>query len=106
MNSEGVCASSAASRPDMSGRKQAAARYDLPYIVDVGVDDQIVNRGLKNTFRFAPGSRRHRPARSTICRLNDGAGKPMKTITIVHEDGLFGSGLAKLLKAELPTEGL
>src|SRR5918998_611319 len=34
---------------------QAAARYDLPYIVDVGVSDPIVQRGLKNTFRFAPG---------------------------------------------------
>jgi len=34
---------------------QTAARYDLPYIVDVGVTDAIVTRGLKNTFRFGPG---------------------------------------------------
>jgi branched-chain amino acid transport system substrate-binding protein len=34
---------------------QAAARYDLPYVVDVGVADSIVTRGLKNTFRFSPG---------------------------------------------------
>jgi branched-chain amino acid transport system substrate-binding protein len=34
---------------------QAAARYDLPYVVDVGVADSIVTRGLKNTFRFGPG---------------------------------------------------
>src|SRR5450759_5418430 len=34
---------------------QAAARYDLPYVVDVGVADNIVTRGLKNTFRFGPG---------------------------------------------------
>ena len=34
---------------------QAAARYDLPYMVDVGVADAIVTRGLKNTFRFGPG---------------------------------------------------
>src|SRR6202050_4092424 len=33
---------------------QAAARYDLPYVVDVGVADSIVTRGLKNTFRFSP----------------------------------------------------
>ena len=31
--------------------------------------------------------------------LNDAAGKPAKTVMIVHEDGLFGSGLAKLLHA-------
>ena len=34
---------------------QATARYNLPYIVDVGVADSIVQRGLKNTFRFGPG---------------------------------------------------
>ncbi len=34
---------------------QTAARYDLPYVVDVGVVDSIVSRGLKNTFRFGPG---------------------------------------------------
>src|SRR5947209_13922464 len=34
---------------------QTAARYDLPYIVDVGVAESIVTRGLKNTFRFGPG---------------------------------------------------
>ena len=34
---------------------QTAARYDLPYIVDVGVVDSIVSRGLKNTFRLMPG---------------------------------------------------
>ena len=34
---------------------QAAAKYNIPHVVDVGVADQIVERGLKNTFRFAPG---------------------------------------------------
>src|SRR5215470_7809101 len=34
---------------------QTAARYDLPFMVDVGVADGIVTRGLKNTFRFGPG---------------------------------------------------
>src|SRR5215471_1636002 len=34
---------------------QTAARYDLPYVVDVGAADNIVTRGLKNTFRFGPG---------------------------------------------------
>ena len=34
---------------------QAAAKYNLPHVVDVGVADQIVERGLKNTFRFGPG---------------------------------------------------
>jgi len=46
---------------------QAAARYDLPYVVDVGVADSIITRGLKNTFRFSPGLGVIVPCRSSTC---------------------------------------
>ena len=85
---------------------QAAARYDLPYVVDVGVADTIVTRGLKNTFRFGPGfGVIAKAALDNLVAINDGAGKPAKTVMIVHEDSLFGSGLAKLLNAQLPGKG-
>jgi len=85
---------------------QAAARYDLPYIVDVGVADSIVTRGLKNTFRFGPGfGMVTKTALANLAKLNEEAGKPAKTVVLVHEDGLFGSGLAKLMQAELPKLG-
>ena len=85
---------------------QAAARYDLPYVVDVGVADSIVTRGLKNTFRFGPGfGVIAKTAIDNLSVLNDAAGKPAKTVIIVHEDSLFGSGLAKLLNAQLPPKG-
>jgi branched-chain amino acid transport system substrate-binding protein len=85
---------------------QAAARYDLPYVVDVGVSDQIVKRGLKNTFRFGPGfGTCATQALDNLVRINDAAGKPAKTVVLVHEDGLFGAGLAKLMQAELPKRG-
>src|SRR6201988_3252022 len=85
---------------------QTAARYDLPYIVDVGVVDSIVTRGLKNTFRFGPGfGVITKTALDNLVTINDQAGKPAKTVMIVHEDSLFGSGLAKLLNAQLPERG-
>jgi len=85
---------------------QAAARYDIPYLVDVGVSDQIVKRGLKNTFRFGPGfGAVTSAALDNLVKINDEAGKPARTVVIVHEDGLFGSGMAKLLQAELPKRG-
>ena len=85
---------------------QAAARYDLPYVVDVGVADTIVTRGLRNTFRFAPGfGTVTRVAVENLVKLNDGAGKPARTVVLVHEDGLFGSGLARLMATELPKHG-
>ncbi len=85
---------------------QAAARYDLPYVVDVGVADSIVTRGLKNTFRFGPGfGVIAKTALDNLAAINNAAGKPAKTVMIVHEDSLFGSGLAKLLNAQLPQQG-
>jgi branched-chain amino acid transport system substrate-binding protein len=85
---------------------QTAARYDLPYIVDVGVVDSIVTRGLKNTFRFGPGfGVIAQTALDNLVAINDAAGKPAKTVMIVHEDSAFGAGLAKLLNTQLPQRG-
>jgi branched-chain amino acid transport system substrate-binding protein len=85
---------------------QTAARYDLPYIVDVGVVDSIVSRGLKNTFRFGPGfGVIAKTALDSLVSINDQAGKVAKTVVIVHEDSAFGSGLAKLLNAQLLDRG-
>jgi len=85
---------------------QTAARYDLPYIVDVGVVDSIVTRGLKNTFRFGPGfGIIAKTALDNLVTINDQAGKAAKTVMIVHEDSAFGSGLARLLNTQLPERG-
>lgn len=85
---------------------QTAARYDLPYIVDVGVVDSIVTRGLKNTFRFGPGfGVIAKTALNNLVAINDQANKTAKTAIIVHEDSAFGSGLAKLLNTQLPERG-
>ncbi|KRC77744.1 Leucine-, isoleucine-, valine-, threonine-, and alanine-binding protein precursor [compost metagenome] len=85
---------------------QTAAKYNLPHVVDVGVADQIVERGLKNTFRFGPGYRAcSERAIMDLAALNDAAGKPAKTVMIVHEDSLFGTGTAALLSKSLPQHG-
>ena len=85
---------------------QTAARYDLPYIVDVGVVDSIVTRGLKNTFRFGPGfGVIAKTALDNLVTINDQGGKAAKTVMIVHEDSAFGAGLAKLLNTQLPERG-
>lgn len=85
---------------------QTAAKYDLPHVVDVGVADQIVGRGLKNTFRFGPGYGQFAQVGVTnLNALNDAAGKPAKTVMIIHEESLFGTGTAQLLEKELPAYG-
>lgn len=107
MQSEGVAAIVGGfASPIALAASQAASRYDIPYVVDVGVSDQIVNRGLKNTFRFGPGfGTVTGAALDNLVKLNDAAGKPARTVVVVHEDGLFGSGMAKLMQAELPKRG-
>ncbi len=85
---------------------QAAAKYNLPHVVDVGVADQIVERGLKNTFRFGPGYRKCAEiAVANLHVLNTAAGKPARTVMIIHEESLFGTGTANLLARELPGYG-
>lgn len=85
---------------------QAAAKHGIPHLVDVGVADQIVQRGLKNTFRFAPGYKTCTDAAVESLRaLNDGAGKPAKSVMIIHEESLFGTGTANLLAKQLPPLG-
>jgi branched-chain amino acid transport system substrate-binding protein len=85
---------------------QAAAKYNLPHVVDVGVADQIVERGLKNTFRFGPGYRKcAEVAMANLHVLNTVAGKPARSVMIIHEESLFGTGTANLLARELPGYG-
>jgi branched-chain amino acid transport system substrate-binding protein len=107
MQAEGVVAIVGGfASPICLAASQAASRYDLPYIVDVGVSDQIVSRGLRNTFRFSPGAASiTRAALDNLVKLNDAAGKPARTVVLVHEDGLFGTGAARTMQAELPPRG-
>ncbi|MGG5889612.1 ABC transporter substrate-binding protein [Falsiroseomonas sp. HC035] len=107
MNGEGVVAVVGGfASPICLASSQAASRYDLPYVADVGVSDAIVTRGLRNTFRFSPGfGSITAAALDNLVTINDAAGKPAKTVVVVHEDGLFGSGMARLMGAELPKRG-
>ena len=85
---------------------QAAAKHNLPHVVDVGVADQIVERGLKNTFRFGPGYKIIATnAMNYLHIMNKLAGNPAKTVMIIHEESLFGTGTAGLLSAQLPAFG-
>ena len=86
---------------------QAAAKYALPHVVDIGVADSIVERGLTNTFRFGPGYKTVADlAIENLNSLNTAAGKPIKSALIIHEESLFGTGTAGLLSKALPNLGI
>jgi len=86
---------------------QAAAKHNIAHVVDVGVVDQVVTRGLTNTFRFGPGlTKIVDTAIENLVMINDAAGKPAKTVMIIHEESAFGAGMAKVLGEKLPAIGI
>ena len=86
---------------------QEAAKSMTPHIVDVGVSDQIVDRGLKNTFRFAPGyGTIAKFAVDNLAGINQMSDDKAKTAMIIHEESLFGTGTANLLQKKLPEIGI
>lgn len=86
---------------------QAAAKYNTPFLIDSGVSDIIVNRGLTNVFRFSPGYGSFVDGGvEALDKINKAAGSPAKSIVIVHESGELGTGTAKLLEKKLPEIGL
>ena len=85
---------------------QNSARNKIPFMVDGSVSDQIVQRGLFGVYRFSPGFRRITDVSlDNLMAINKAAGNPAKTVILVHEDGAFGSGLAKTLAGDLPKRG-
>ncbi|MFS8085099.1 MAG: ABC transporter substrate-binding protein [Acidobacteriota bacterium] len=107
MNEQGVAAIVGAYASSIClATTQSAAKYNIPHLVDVGVADQIVERGLKNTFRFGPGYKVIAEAAvKHLNQLNILAQKSAKSVMIVHEESLFGTGTANLLAAQLPGLG-
>jgi len=108
LNQEGVsayigCMSSGIALP----ATQAAAKYNTPFIIDVGVSDAIVGRGLKNVFRLAPGAAKCvDDAFDGLNQVNKAAGGVAKTAVLVHEDSEFGTSTAKLLQTKLSAIGI
>ena len=86
---------------------QAAAKYNTPFLIDVGASDLIVTRGLKNVFRLKPGfGACVDQGIASLGALNKAAGGIAKSAVIVHEAGEFGTGTAKLLQGKLPSIGI
>lgn len=87
---------------------QAAAKHGIPHVVDVGVSDKIVSRGLENTFRFGPGFGIITKAGvESFLAINKASGSPTKRVAIVHENTTgFGAGIAGLMTKGLQPDGI
>jgi len=108
MNEAGVAAYVGCyNSPVVIAATQAAAKYETPFVVDVGSSDLIVSRGLTNVFRFSPGfGQCVDTGVAALETINKDAGNPASTVVIVHESGEMGTGTSKLLMNQLPDIGL
>jgi branched-chain amino acid transport system substrate-binding protein len=86
---------------------QEAEKNKTPFIIDIGVVDQLTERGFKYTFRIQP------PAKSMAQNfltyfeeLNKKSQVKLKTAVLAHEDSVFGSGIAKLIKENAASKGI
>ncbi|WP_137133146.1 ABC transporter substrate-binding protein [Rhizobium sp. FKY42] len=104
----GACAFTGATASALGlASSQAAAKYNLAQVFSIGTAETVVSRGLPNVFRFTPGVNKCTSvALENLKLLNQGAGNMVKTAAIVHEDGPFGSNMAKILAEQLPKQGI
>ena len=108
MNEQGVAAYIGCYQSPVGiAASQAAAKYNTPFLIDVGASDLLVTRGLKNIFRIKPGfGACVDQGISLLGDLNKKANGVAKSAVIVHESGEFGTGTAKLLAGKLPGIGI
>lgn len=86
---------------------QVSERAQVPFIVTVAIANQILERGFKYTFRIQPDQTQMASGLlEQLKNLKTAAGQPVKTAVVIHEDSLFGTGFADLLKKVAPQYGI
>ena len=86
---------------------QLAEKERTPFVITVAVADNITERGFEYTFRVQPNARAM-TMRSLdhLAELAKTAGVTVKTIAMMHEDGLFGTSIAGHLEKHAKTLGM
>ncbi|HEV8308021.1 MAG TPA: ABC transporter substrate-binding protein [Methylomirabilota bacterium] len=86
---------------------QLAEKERTPFVITVAVADNVTERGFEYTFRVQPNARAM-TVRSLdhLAELAKGSGVTVKTIAMMHEDGLFGTSIAAHLERHAKTLGM
>ena len=71
-----------------------AERNKVPFVIDVSSADSILNQGYKYTFRVQPSaSVIGQEGAQYLFDVSKAAGKPVKKVAFLHEQGPFGTGV-------------
>ncbi|MGH7321364.1 MAG: ABC transporter substrate-binding protein [Candidatus Rokuibacteriota bacterium] len=86
---------------------QLCEKEKTPFVITVAVADNITERGFEYTFRVQPNARAM-TTRSLdhLAELAKASGVSVKTIAMMHEDGLFGTSIANHLERHAKSLGM
>jgi branched-chain amino acid transport system substrate-binding protein len=86
---------------------QLAEKERTPFVITVAVADNVTERGFEYTFRVQPNARAM-TVRSVdhLADLARATGVTVKTIAMMHEDGLFGTSIASHLERHARQVGM
>jgi branched-chain amino acid transport system substrate-binding protein len=86
---------------------QLCEKERTPFVITVAVADNITERGFEYTFRVQPNARAM-AVRSLdhLAELARATGTPVKTLALLHEDGLFGTSIAGHVERHARTLGM
>jgi branched-chain amino acid transport system substrate-binding protein len=84
-----------------------AERNKVPFVIDVSSADSILAQGYKYTFRVQPSSTvLGTSGAQFLDQVAKAAGKPVKTVAVLHEQGPFGTAVRDAFKAEAEKAGI
>jgi branched-chain amino acid transport system substrate-binding protein len=74
---------------------QLCEKERTPFVITVAVADNITERGFEYTFRVQPNARvMAERSLDHLAEMAKSAGVSVKTLSMMHEDGLFGTSIA------------
>ena len=74
---------------------QLCEKERTPFVITVAVADNITERGFEYTFRVQPNARAMAErSLDHLAEVAKAAGVSVKTLSMMHEDGLFGTSIA------------
>jgi branched-chain amino acid transport system substrate-binding protein len=86
---------------------QLAEKEKTPFVITVAVADNITERGFEYTFRVQPNARvMATKSLDHLAELARATGTPVKTLAMMHEDGLFGTSVGGHVERHAKTLGM
>lgn len=84
-----------------------AERNKVPFVIDVSSADAILKQGYKYSFRLQPsGTVLAEDGAQYLSDVSKAAGKPVKKVAILHEQGPFGTAIKNVFTKKAQSLGM